>query len=395
MYNNKSKFAISSIAEQPVYDHTIDPFEAILNDMNNQSSGKSKTKSNDKDLRNRELTDHSNGLKSNNDNQQRKRNRKSVKQQAESLFDFNAQPIKLSKFFSELQVESEFQFSTSPESEHNQIETKVVEDNSSSLNIQSAASVILSSKIVDDEIIFDYNLDCLFIEPIENEINLELPKLEKKFESEDKPSRELFVKRQLFSAVQASQQVDKEWTEEFFHLDKSLTKVNTSKLFDDDLDSIHELRKIFRRSAIDHHLIRDFFDFSEDSVNIQKLSTFGFKPGFELFYHQLIAMYVVFDDDSFIRKRDSTVRQLNEAFNFLPFDLSLRQIFNSIGIGFFNDYFNFTERIRLVAPFVAGRFKDKIKKNAFFIERQANRNIKKKKKFELQSSFDTNFLNQT
>lgn len=388
MFDSK-KFDISKIAEQPCYDHTIDPFEAVLRDYE-----RTERKKNQKGSKKVELTDHSNDFNFNQPakQQQQKRKYKSNKQHAEACFDFNAKPISLKKYFADLKVDDQLTFSTDQEHECNQIETKLPIEDSSLLNIQSATEVVLASKIVEDDFVFEYNLDCLFIEPIEDEIVKHLPELKEKFESEDKPSKELFVKRRLFSAVQVTQQIDKEWTEEFFQIDKSLKKIDSSKLFDDNLDSIHELRKLFRHLAVDKHLIRDFFDFSEDSVNINKLVEFGYKPEFQILYNQLISMYVVFNDENFIRKRDSTIHQLDERFKFLPFNFSIKHAFNSIGIGFFDDFFPFTKHIRLVAPFVAGRFKDKVKKNRFIIERWSNTGSKRNRKTESEFlCFDKSF----
>lgn len=371
MSQNINFAALSDVLDEPHYDSTSSAFDSLAsdldsfyNDLNSSSSESNNTKK----------------------TVPKSRKRKTTREKAESQFDFKAAPIKLGSYFSEFEVNPPIHFNLSQETDLNEIETKPALPDTTEIQIQSVVEISVARRFADNELIDEYNLDSIFVEPIEESIDQSIKDInnpinlsgnnKEEFEHLD---AELFVQRRIFSAARLITQI-KPHIKQALNLKKDITNVDHNKLFNRSSSRSLGLTSAFRNMILEDEHLRYCFDFFEDKVDVDKFNEMCKKKP-KTFSSYMTCAYVVFNDPSLLKDDRAHVHDIHHEFaSRFRINISITQLFHSIGIGFFQDYFDFSSQGCKIAPLLGGLYLKHAVKGKFIIPEMINKKRRRVKR---------------
>jgi hypothetical protein len=282
-------------------------------------------------------------LVNNNDTPKKKtRSGWKTKRYAERSFDAFAAPKSLMEFVSDLNPERPFKF-TFVEEQYEEIAIKEIkkEEPIENIEFKIASSISVARRISPIEDVPEYNLDLLFIEPVEQFVD---KILDNKRESTDFNLEPQDLEQQrsekLFQAAQGLQQVMPELTNLVLKPKESLE--SDSKNFHDNEDGINKLRtELLNYMKTDQYFttfLKDYEKrdvFNDDSFLVQysnnKMST-----------NILACFYVLEKVPHLLNQRTKKIRFLgnNGSSEFISPNLTVESLFKAINVRFYGDLFD-------------------------------------------------------
>jgi hypothetical protein len=286
------------------------------------------------------------------------RKKRKQKRRAENAFDMNAKPIKLAEFYDEVKDEKIlpeiFLFGKENLTIEiaNELEDPVVHEELALANL--VVSKHNSNSDLDKQyglkLVFDDHIEAEYLRSLELDPDYyDLTHLEFKASYGKIYDSQLFIERRLFSTLSHLQFSDKEFLKRSLPVKKDISRIDVSKLFNDDDNSIHVLKVLFK-SAFDSGTTTSKLLNGHGPIKLKKLKDMMTFKSSRRFQRYLIAAYILFNDCQQLRRRHTKVSDLHEIFRNSIFKNSdISTIFNNLGIGFFGDYCSFN----VIKPYIA------------------------------------------
>jgi len=311
--------------------------------------------------------------------------------EAEALFDFNAKPMTLKEFVSEVKMENFL-----PDIDPLKVDCLTIETNNNLvdpvIHEELAMCDLVAAKHNSNAYLDEaYGLNLKFNDDIEKQYLLSL-NIDVEFDLSDTSVRypipdlynpELFIQRRLFSCLEHLQFSDPKFLEKHLPVHVDLSRINHQNLVHDDDNSLQLLRNHF------HQQFNSFTTLSKcynnGNLDLKEIRKYFRCKKHRRFQNYLIIMFVLFSDPSKLKNRELKIKNLHEIYKESPFKNSdIKTCFNSVGIGFFDDYLSFD----IVKRYIANLTKDRHNKRMKFFENKKKPRGPKKIRKDIEDAYE-------